>query len=89
MDYWTELQERGAVPIDVEYEVSPRGRVGFNVKNKEFFMLADRCIIADAGAVQKIIAAFHLPKDMDAMRDSHYQCAQCLRGDEDDDSDFE
>jgi hypothetical protein len=33
--------------------------VGFNVKKKEFFMLADHCIIADASAVKSIITAFH------------------------------
>lgn len=79
IDHWTALQERGAVPIDVEYEEPPRGRAGYNVKKKEFFLLADRCIINDAGAVQKIIAALHLPKDTEPLPDFHYQCARCLR----------
>lgn len=90
IDYWTELQQRGAVPIDVEYEMPPRGRAGYNTKKQEFFLLADACVIADAAAVQSIIAAFHLPEDTEPMPDSHYRCAQCLRGNEDDDDwDFE
>ena len=42
-------------------------------------MLADRCIIENAEAVQKIIAAFHLPKDTEPLPDSHYRCSKCLR----------
>jgi hypothetical protein len=79
IDHWTALQERGAVPIDVEYEEPPRGRVGYNTKKKEFFMLADRCIINDAGAVQKIIAALHLPEDTEPFPDFHYRCTKCLK----------
>jgi hypothetical protein len=90
IDHWTALQQRGAIPIHVEYEQPPRGRVGYDTKKKEFFMLADACIIIDAGAVQSIIATFHLPKDTKPMPDSHYRCAQCLIGNEDDDDwDFE
>ena len=79
IDHWTALQERGAVPIEVEYEQPPRGRVGYNAKKKEFSLLADQCIIEDAGAVQKIIAAFHLPGDTEPMPDIHYRCTRCLK----------
>jgi hypothetical protein len=79
IDYWTELQERGAVPIEVEYEEPPRGRVGYNAKKKEFFMLADHCIIQNAAAVQTIITAFHMPEDTEPMPDFHYRCPKCLR----------
>ena len=34
IDYWTELQERGAIPIEVEYEEPPRGRVGYDSKEE-------------------------------------------------------
>ena len=78
-DYWTALQERGALPIEVEYDESPRGRVGYNVKKMAFFMLADQCIIDDAWTVQMIIAALHLPEDTEPLPDSHYRCAKCLR----------
>jgi hypothetical protein len=78
-DYWAELQERCAIPIEDEYDEPPRGRVGYDCKKKEFFMLADRCIIEDAGVVRKIIAEFHLPKDTETLPDSHYRCARCLR----------
>jgi hypothetical protein len=76
--YWTALQERGAFPIEVEYDEPPRGRVGYNVKKKAFFMLADQCIIDDAETVQKIIAALHLPASTEPMADSDYRCAKCL-----------
>jgi hypothetical protein len=78
-DFWAELQERCAIPIEVEYDEPPRGRVGYDCKKKEFFMLADRCIIEDAGVVWKIIAEFHLQKDTEPLPDSHYRCARCLR----------
>jgi hypothetical protein len=79
IDHWTALQGRGAIPIGVEYEELPRGRAGYNTKKKEFFLLADRCIINDAGAVKKIIAALHLPEDTEPLPDFHYKCAKCLR----------
>jgi hypothetical protein len=79
IDHWTALQERGAIPIEVEYEEPPRGRVGYNFKKKEFFLLADRCIINDAGAVQMIITALHLPEDTEPFPDFHYRCTKCLK----------
>jgi hypothetical protein len=78
IDHWTSLQERGAVTIEVEYEELPRGRVGYNAKTMEVSLLADQRIIDDAGAVQRIIAALHLPEDTDPMPDIHYRCAKCL-----------
>lgn len=76
--HWTALQERGALPIEVEYDEPPRGRVGYNLKKKAFFMLADQCIIDDAGTVQKIIAALHLPEGTVATPDFQYRCTKCL-----------
>src|SRR6266508_940160 len=29
IEYWTALQERGVISIEVEYEEPPRGRVGY------------------------------------------------------------
>jgi hypothetical protein len=52
--------------------------VGYNVKNQAFFMLADQCIIGDAGTVQKIIAALHLPANTEPMPDFQYRCTKCL-----------
>jgi hypothetical protein len=79
IDHWTALQERGAVPIEVEYEEPPRGRVGYNTKKKEFSLLADECIIQNAAAVQTIISAFHMPDDTEPMPDFHYRCPKCMR----------
>jgi diphthamide synthase (EF-2-diphthine--ammonia ligase) len=53
--------------------------VPLNAKTKEFFMLADSCIIHNAGAVKKIIIALHLPEDTEPMSDSRYRCTKCLR----------
>lgn len=78
VDYWSTLQERGAVPIEIEYEQPPRGRVGYNRKRKEFFMFADQCIIKDVAVVRAVITAFHLPDNTEPLPDSHYRCAECL-----------
>lgn len=76
--HWTALQERGLVPIEIEYDGPPRGRVRYSAKKKEFSLLADQCIIDDAGTVQKIIAALHLPEDTEPMPDFQYRCTKCV-----------
>lgn len=76
--YWTALQERGVVPLDVEYEEPPRGRVSYDTKKNEFFMLADLCIINNAAAMKAILAALHLPGNTEPTTDFHYRCAVCL-----------
>ncbi|HYU47632.1 MAG TPA: hypothetical protein VEK84_15830 [Terriglobales bacterium] len=45
IEYWTALQERGVISIEVEYEEPPRGRVGYNAKKKEFSLLAGLCTL--------------------------------------------
>lgn len=49
------------MPIEINYEQPPRGRVGYNQKRKTLLMLADACIIKNAALIKAVIAAFHLP----------------------------
>jgi len=77
IDYWTEQQRHGTVPLDVEYEEHPRGRVTANAKTKEFQLLADRCILKDPATVERIMKAMHLPVNTFVDTDPHYICPGC------------
>lgn len=83
VDYWSALQERGAVPREVEYEEPPRGRVRYDRKAQEFVIYADRCILRERGVVQQILTALHLPKTTKCETDYHYRCSRCLYGSDD------
>ena len=87
IDYWTGLQERGVVPKEVEYEEASRGRIVFNVKTKQFTLMADKHILADSSVVKKILAELNLPRATKLDSDYHYRCAVCLYGMHDDDDD--
>lgn len=77
--YWTMLQQSGQVPIDVEYEWPPRGRVLFDQRRDRFVLLADRCILNRSPLVKQIMARMHLPPEKtDVDADSHYRCSRCL-----------
>lgn len=78
-EHWTALQEQGVLPIEVEYDEPPRGRVQYMPKKKRFLMLADECIIQNRAAVQRIIAALYLPDDTEMLSDSDYRCSKCLQ----------
>jgi len=75
---WSELQKRGDVPSDVEYEEAPRGRVMYDTKTQRFTLLADRCILREKKVMGKIRQLMHLPKNTTIGGDSHYQCSLCL-----------
>jgi hypothetical protein len=45
IDHWAQLQQTGTVPIEVEYEEFPRGRVMYDPTSEEFTILVDRCIL--------------------------------------------
>lgn len=81
-DYWEELQERGAVPRDIEYEEPPRGRVLFKKKSGRFALYADRCILKRKSTVKQIMTAMRLPASQtDVGSDGpygHYKCFRCL-----------
>jgi hypothetical protein len=79
IDYWTRLQQRGAVPTDVEYEEPPRGRVLCDKRDGRFHLLADKCILSSRDVVQQIMEELHLPPDRTSEgRDEHYRCSECL-----------
>ena len=79
VEVWEHYQRAGVVPIDMEYEESPRGRVIYHTKTRRFTFLADPCILKDEGVVRKIMAGMNLPsKNTDKRTDSHYRCSDCL-----------
>jgi hypothetical protein len=79
-DFWEELQRRGDVPRDEEYDEHPRGRVSCDTKRKQFFLFLDRCILSDARFAARIIRAMHLPPSpmTEISLDSHYRCPACM-----------
>jgi hypothetical protein len=85
LEVWTQFQQSGTVPADLEYEELPRGRVMYNTKTQRFSLLADKCILRDKGIISKIMSALCLPSEnTDKGTDAHYRCSSCLRVREDD-----
>ena len=80
VDYWEVLRKNGIVDPRSEYDEFPRGRVTFNTKKNETYLLADRCIRRDSSKVTEIIRSLHLPKNTIVDSDPHYRCPKCLRG---------
>lgn len=79
IDYWTEQQQCGGVPKDIEYEEPPRGRVVFHTKTARSTLYADRCILAKKAIVSQIKKVMHLPiGQTDITTDGHYRCSRCL-----------
>jgi hypothetical protein len=77
--HWTDLQNNGQVPKDVEYEEPPRGRVLFDKRRDRFVLLADRCILSRRDVVRQIMTQMHLPEaQTDVDTDAHYRCSKCL-----------
>jgi hypothetical protein len=78
-DFWEELQNRGSVPRDEEYDEIPRGRVNFQTRKKVYYLFLDRCIRERPEMVSRIFEALHLPP-VPATKvdgDSHYVCPGC------------
>jgi hypothetical protein len=75
---WAEMEKRGEVPRDTDYEEHPRGRVNFNTKTQQFTLFLDRCILRKKNIVAKLISLMHLPNDTALSTDAHYQCFRCL-----------
>jgi hypothetical protein len=76
---WTDLQSRGVVPVDVEYEEPPRGRTLYDKSRDRFVLLADPCILKREAVVRRIMTNMHLPDaKTETGRDAHYRCAKCL-----------
>ena len=80
VDYWAELQRKGLVPPEVEYEEPPRGRVGYDKREERFWLRADRCILKKKALVSRILRVMNLPSsNTQTEKDDHYQCEVCLR----------
>jgi hypothetical protein len=76
--FWTELQRARVIPLDIEYEEPPRGRVVFNVKTKQYIAYADKCIREKPVIMRKIISDFFLPADStEIISGAHYRCRSC------------
>jgi hypothetical protein len=82
IDYWTAQQRLGAVPLDLEYEEPPRGRVIYNTKTQRFALYADRCILKKKSAVNRIMRTMCLPAAQTEIATDgyfgHYKCFNCL-----------
>jgi hypothetical protein len=78
-EYWEELQRRGLVPIDVEYDEVPRGRVTADPKRGTSLLLLDRCIRDRPEMIARIFSELHLPPAPATAigADSHYICPEC------------
>ena len=75
---WSEMEKRGEVPRETDYEEHPRGRVNYNTKTQRFTLFLDRCILRKKSAVKKLMSHMHLPDDTALSTDEHYQCFHCL-----------
>jgi hypothetical protein len=78
IDYWAEIQRKGLVPPESEYEEFPRGRVGYDKREERFWLRADRCILKKKALVSRIMKVMNLPADTKIETDYHYRCARCL-----------
>jgi hypothetical protein len=81
--FWRTLQRNGAVPSDVEYDEAPRGRVGYNTKERKFYVFADPCILKESQMIDRIKRDLNLPLADTAPPkfDSHYRCPTCMKTD--------
>jgi hypothetical protein len=78
------LQLNGRVPLEMEYDEAPPGRVMFVVKTKRFTLLADKCILRNENIVKEIMSRMNLPSQKTNIdTDSHYRCHACLHGKDD------
>ena len=80
IDVWRRLQAAGRVPQETEYEEFARGRIVYQTRTREFFILADRCILERPGIVGTLKKSLHLPDGVKLGTDDHYRCHECLYG---------
>lgn len=79
--FWSELHSAGMIPLDVEYEDPPRGRVVFNAETRQYIVYADKCIQARLPVARRIIRDFSLPPEFTVISgDEHYRCCSCIYG---------
>ena len=78
--FWSEMERRGEVSRDTDYEEHPRGRANYNTKTQRFTLFADACILRKKDVVKKLMRLMHLPEDPALSTDEHYRCFRCLAG---------
>jgi hypothetical protein len=76
---WERFIMAKTVPAEMEYEEAPRGRVLYDVKNRQFKLLADRCILRRKEVLTRIRKEMQLPENTSESTDSHYRCFCCLQ----------
>jgi hypothetical protein len=80
-NFWTGRQQSGTIPLDVEYDEVPRGRIVYQAKQEHFTLYADKCILKRQDVVQAIMARLNLPAAQTSLsEDLHYRCQDCSRG---------
>ena len=77
--YWKFGQRYDVVPREIEYDEVPRGRVEYDINEKNFHIYADSCILKDRKALDEINRGFGLPSanTEEPACDPHYGCAGC------------
>ncbi|MGA2607313.1 MAG: hypothetical protein ABSH01_07640 [Terriglobia bacterium] len=83
IEVWEKYQRGGKVPLEMEYEQAPRGRVMFDRTSDTFTILADKCILRRKDLIAGIKSELKLPKSTRLSTDSHYRCFTCLYGTDD------
>ena len=84
IEVWEQYRRGGKVPLEMEYEQAPRGRVMFDRTSDTFTILADKCILGRKDLIANIKSKLNLPKSTRLSSDSHYRCFTCLYGTDDD-----
>ena len=77
-EVWDRYRRNGTVPPETEYDEPPRGRVMYNMKTRQFTLLADRCILKKKVLISQIKKQMRLPNNTEVGEDSHYRCSTCL-----------
>lgn len=79
--FWRSLQQNGVVPKDIDYDEVPRGRVGYETRERKFYVFVDACIKNDTDMMDRIEREMNLPTADTAppKLDSHYRCPCCLK----------
>jgi hypothetical protein len=73
---WSEMEKRGEVPRDTDYEENSRGRANFNMKTQQFNLFLDRCIMRKKNVVKKLMLLMHLPSDTELSTDDQHERAE-------------
>jgi hypothetical protein len=79
---WRTYQRLKVVPLDVEYDQPPRGRVVYDAVAHQFLLYADVCILRNEASMDQIRRELRLPRDTKISPDAHYRCRDCPSGTE-------